>query len=190
MQHAAPRGITLCVVWAVREAAGSACWCGERRIHAPGVRRARGRSRCKPGSVPRTRCRARGDGHPSGPAVADGLERPTRTLGRAALVTRPVRPCTGWGLPSRPRHRGRWWSLTPPFHPHRRARGAEAVCSLLHWPAGLPGWTLSTILLCGARTFLAPARRRARGRPRLRPGAPVYAPGARRLAGARLPRSA
>lgn len=30
----------------------------------------------------------------------------------------PAWPCSRWGLPSR-RHRcPRWWSLTPPFHPH------------------------------------------------------------------------
>ena len=27
-------------------------------------------------------------------------------------------PCSGWGLPSRPGRPGRWWSLTPPFHPY------------------------------------------------------------------------
>jgi len=34
-------------------------------------------------------------------------------------VRRPSWPCSGWGLPSRPSHLGRWWSLTPPFHPYR-----------------------------------------------------------------------
>lgn len=29
-----------------------------------------------------------------------------------------------------------------------------AVCSLLHFLAGCPGWVLPTALLCGARTFL------------------------------------
>ena len=29
----------------------------------------------------------------------------------------PVRPCSGWGLPSRPGHPGRWCALTAPFHP-------------------------------------------------------------------------
>ena len=29
-----------------------------------------------------------------------------------------VRPCSGRGLPSRPGHPGRWWSLAPPFHPY------------------------------------------------------------------------
>ena len=32
--------------------------------------------------------------------------------------------------------------------------GREAVCSLLHCPAGHPGWVLPTTLPCGARTFL------------------------------------
>ena len=30
----------------------------------------------------------------------------------------PVRPCSGWGLPSRPGHPGRWCALTAPFHPY------------------------------------------------------------------------
>src|SRR5579884_951238 len=29
----------------------------------------------------------------------------------------PVWPCSGWGLPSRPGHPGRWCALTAPFHP-------------------------------------------------------------------------
>src|SRR5579863_352317 len=28
-----------------------------------------------------------------------------------------VWPCSGWGLPSRPSHPGRWCALTAPFHP-------------------------------------------------------------------------
>ena len=36
--------------------------------------------------------------------------------GRAARL--PVRPCSGWGLPSRPGRPGRWCALTAPFHPH------------------------------------------------------------------------
>jgi len=109
----------------------------------------------KPGSVV--------DGHPSRTAVAGGLVRSTRRLGRAALERlrrhrrpkppAPFRPCSGWGLPSRPGHPGRWWSLTPPFHPYRRA-SAVAVCSLWHCPAGHPGSVLPTTLPCGARTFL------------------------------------
>ena len=30
----------------------------------------------------------------------------------------PARPCSGWGLPSRPGHPGRWCALTAPFHPY------------------------------------------------------------------------
>ncbi len=40
---------------------------------------------CTPGSVAADRCRCGGGDHPSWPAVAGGLTRPTRRLGRAAL---------------------------------------------------------------------------------------------------------
>jgi hypothetical protein len=83
--------------------------------------------------------------HRSPPAVYPGT-------GRAACAS-PVRPCSGRGLHSRPDHSGRWWSLTPPFHPHPPLP-RRAVCSLLHCLAGRPGWVLPTALLCGARTFL------------------------------------
>jgi len=36
----------------------------------------------------------------------------------ARRIRRTFWPCSGWGLPSRPGHPGRWWSLTPPFHPY------------------------------------------------------------------------
>jgi len=73
----------------------------------------------------------------------------------------PARPCSGWGLPSRPGSPGRWWSLTPPFHPHLYpgmwdSQGPSAVCSLLHCPSGCPAWVLPSILPCGVRTFLDP----------------------------------
>ena len=127
---------------------------------------------CRPGSV---HPRMRAGGHPSGTAVADSLVRPTRehrtgrpqTLAQEAenSGTLPSWPCSGWGLPSRPGHPGRWWSLTPPFHPYLPGRpGAgpwEAVCFLWHCPAGHPGSVLPTTLPCGARTFLT-ARRAAR----------------------------
>ena len=32
------------------------------------------------------------------------------------------RPCSRWGLPSRPGHPGRWCALTAPFHPCRSSR--------------------------------------------------------------------
>ena len=54
--------------------------------------------------------------HPSRPAVARRLQRPTREYGRDHPL--PARPCSGWGLPSRPGHPGRWCALTAPFHPY------------------------------------------------------------------------
>jgi len=98
-----------------------------------------------------SRCEHRGRPSISGrrcrrpPAVYPGTRR--------AASWSPVRPCSGRGLPSRPGHPGRWWSLTPPFHPYRGPKPA-AVCFLLHFLAGCPGWVLPTALLCGARTFL------------------------------------
>lgn len=47
-----------------------------------------------------------------------------------------------------------------------------AVCFLLHFPAGRPGWVLPTVLPCGVRTFLDHLR--DRGRPTDSP-LPVYA---------------
>ncbi len=80
-------------------------------------------SACKPGSV--TRAGAHADGHPSGTTVAGGLVRSTRrhrTGSPPAQGPRrtPSRPCSGWGLPSRPGHPGRWCALTAPFHPYCR----------------------------------------------------------------------
>jgi hypothetical protein len=69
----------------------------------------------------------------------------------------PSWPCSGWGLPSRPGHPGRWWSLTPPFHPYPGSK-TGAVCFLWHFPAGHPGLPLATTLPCGVRTFLGPGR--------------------------------
>jgi hypothetical protein len=42
----------------------------------------------------------------------------------------PIRPCTGWGLPSRPGHPGRWCALTAPFHPYRAPEGAGGLFSV------------------------------------------------------------
>ncbi|EWM13836.1 hypothetical protein KUTG_04140 [Kutzneria sp. 744] len=69
-----------------------------------------------------------GSGHPSWPAVAGRLQRPTRRH-RAGSPRTPAQapraapswPCSGWGLPSHPGHPGCWWSLTPPFHPYPAA---------------------------------------------------------------------
>jgi hypothetical protein len=37
--------------------------------------------------------------------------------GAGGLPVSHVRPCSGWGLPSRPGHPGRWCALAAPFHP-------------------------------------------------------------------------
>ena len=127
-----------------------------------------GESACRPGSVLPL---ARGDGHPSGTAVADSLVRSTRehragrprslaqgTAGspldlapggvyQAAAVT-----CRAGGL----LHRR--FTLTP-----RTRRGA--VCFLWHCPAGHPGSALPTTLPCGARTFLTGPAPGATARP-------------------------
>ena len=120
--------------------------------------------------------------HVSGPtAIHLGLPLPAASCGlpasigravlkrsrrkRAPTVPLPSWPCSGWGLPSRPGHPGRWWSLTPPFHPYlpgpATGRAGAAVCFLWHCPAGHPGSALPTTLPCGARTFLT-AHRAAR----------------------------
>jgi len=66
-------------------------------------------------------------------------------------------PCSGWGLPSRPGHPGRWCALTAPFHPYLCGQcPPSAVCFLWHFPAGHPDWPLASTLPCGAPTFLDP----------------------------------
>jgi len=81
---------------------------------------------------------APGGGHPSRPAVARRLQRPTRgTCGRAARPS--AWPCSGWGLPSRPGHPGRWCALTAPFHPCLCRSGGAAI-----------GGLFSVALSCGS----------------------------------------
>jgi hypothetical protein len=118
-----------------------------------------GESACKPASVPGS---PPGGGHPSGAGVAAGLMRSTRGLGRASLRGRvaaagasPIRPCSGWGLPSRPVTRPLVRSYRTVSPLPTRASG-PAVCSLWHFPAGRPDWRLASTLPCGGRTFLDP----------------------------------
>ena len=49
---------------------------------------------------------------------------------RRAALAFPVRPCSGRGLPSQPGHPGRWWSLTPPFHPYRSPGACGGLLSV------------------------------------------------------------
>ena len=66
-----------------------------------------GEPACRRGSVPRSPCGGRGGGHPSVRSTwGDRPDRPSH-----------VRPCSGWGLPSRRGRPRRWCALTAPFHP-------------------------------------------------------------------------
>jgi hypothetical protein len=102
---------------------------------------------CKPGSVGPEENLERGD-HSSGTAVTGRLEQPTRATdwkGPGALQERrvaPIRFCSWWGLPCRPRYRGRG-ALLP--HPFTLTPGPSpgAVCFLWHCPWGCPRRTLS-----------------------------------------------
>jgi len=69
--------------------------------------------------------------------LADGLRRPSSSLPGTFYGTSrpsvPAWPCSRWGLRSRAHHCTRWWSLTPPFHPHAaRRRRNLPLCSTCH----------------------------------------------------------
>jgi len=103
----------------------------------------------KPGSVPRlcgaTIIRL-------GPGLLPASSSLPGGSGRADRMRLPIWPCSGRGLPSRPRRRDRWWALTPPFHPYPR-QGAGGLLSVA-LSQDRSRWTLSSALPCGARTFL------------------------------------
>ena len=114
-----------------------------------------------PGSVFPRRYRRGSSGHPSTNAVADALQQPTRTLGRAALKRALSGLAPGGVYLAFPVTREAGGLLHHRFTltcPAARActRRRQAVCSLWHWPAGYPEWALPTTLPCGARTFLEP----------------------------------
>ena len=93
---------------------------------------------------------------PLGPALPQGSsELPGSAAGRRCRAKRllPYLPLHRVGLavpPVSPRAR---CALTAPFHPCLRL-SPPAVCSLWRCPASRLGWTLSSTLPCGARTFL------------------------------------
>src|SRR5687767_565072 len=98
--------------------------------------------------------------HPSGTAVAGGLVRSTRELGRAALersrrwprATLLILLQVGFTEPLR--SPGALVVSYTTVSPLPSGRSRAAVCFLWHCPAGHPGWALPTTLPCGARTFL------------------------------------
>src|SRR4051812_18488687 len=67
-------------------------------------------------------------------------------------------PCTGRGLASRPCHQGRWWALTPPFHPYLSRLRRSATGGFLSVPlsVGFRRLPRGSVLPCGVRTFLEP----------------------------------
>ena len=93
------------------------------------------------------------------PAVAGGLLQPTRKPRASSAQT--VSAASGLaflvllrvGFTELRRSPGALvvsYTTVSPLPP----QAGTAVCFLWHWPAGYPEWTLSTILCCGARTFL------------------------------------
>jgi Phage integrase family len=134
-----------------------------------------GEPACKPASVPRV--------DPGVAAIHLGPALPPASCGppgdsagpastatMVAAGASPIRPCSGWGLPSRPVTRPlvRSYRTVSPLPP--RWRG-EAVCSLWHCPAGRPDWRLASTLPYGGRTFLDP------GEPGPRPPSRLPLPG-------------
>ena len=111
----------------------------------------------KPSSVSFGDHSPKDDDHSSRTPIAQGLKRPTRELGRAALnallfglapggVCRASDVTTGAGelLPHR-------FTLTV-----GNSQFPKAVCFLWHFPSRHRDWALPSTLPCGARTFLSP----------------------------------
>jgi hypothetical protein len=104
-----------------------------------------------------------GGGHPSRPAVARRLQRPTRGCLRTGRPP-PAWPCSRWGLPSRPGRPGRWCALTAPFHPYLCGAAPETGPAI--------GGLFSVALSCGSPR-LGVTQHRARWSPDVpRTGAP------------------
>ena len=103
----------------------------------------------KPGSVE--------DGHLSWRACCHAAPRtlPERGPGRPMALLFALAPDGVYQAAASPR---RWWSLTPPFQlfPLRRGAGGSLLFCGTD-PSGCPAWSLTSILPCGARTFLTRA---------------------------------
>ena len=136
---------------------------------------------CKPGSVraPRAGCVATIHLRHASPRASSGLPAdsggPPSGICAGRTVSGPSRPCSGWGLPSRPRHRGRWCALTAPFHPYRHGPGPgrrSVLCGTV--PRVTPGWRYQPP--CPVEPGLSsnrPVTRSTRGRPTDSPRRPV-----------------
>ena len=121
-------------------------------------------SACKPGSGWRADCYTlMRDGHSSWTPVARRLQQPTRTAGSGhrsrsckQLRAAPIRSCSRWGLPCRPRCRGRGGLLPHPFTLARLCPrgvgGRFAFCGT--FPGVTPAERYPAPCFHGARTFL------------------------------------
>ena len=103
---------------------------------------------CKPGSVPARRQGTTIPLEPASPQASRG--QPEGQGGNAPAPTPcgaapapPIRPCSRWGLPCRPRCRGRGALLPHRFTLAARPEGAVAVCFLWHCPWGRPRRSLT-----------------------------------------------
>src|SRR5512146_645002 len=127
----------------------------------------RARASHKPNSVPWLPYENDGDNHLSRTTVTRRLERPTRRVTgeppasdrREPATTPPARPCSGWGLPQPTSHLAAG-ELLPRHFTLTTARDAPEDAPvpggmfLWHCPWGCPRWPLTSIPLCGVRTFL------------------------------------
>ena len=93
----------------------------------------------------------RGENTPASPALAG----PPAT---------PIRSCSRWGLPCRPRHRGRGALLPHRFTLARRRCRVRAVCFLWHFPWGRPRRPLTGTVFPWSPDFPPPLPRGS-GRP-------------------------
>lgn len=103
------------------------------------------------------------DNHLSRPAIADRLKRPTRTRpgqGLKPKLLRSLRSCSRWGLPAAlsPTPLVVSYTTVPPLPVPARKAPAIGGPFLWHYPSARADWTLSSILPCGARTFLSRPR--------------------------------
>jgi len=80
------------------------------------------------------------DGHLSGPGIAPGLERPTRSHGGRGRALGSYLASLRCGVAVPPASPQTRWALAPPFHPCPQAGPADvrAVCSLWPCPTGCP----------------------------------------------------
>jgi len=107
------------------------------------------------------RGRHRNDDHSSSLDVAIKIMRPTRGLGRTTLSL-PLFGLAPDGVYIAPAVAGRTGGLLPRRFTLTRVC-TRAVFFLLHFPSRRRDWTLSSILSCGARTFLPCASRHSSG---------------------------